>query len=61
MDDDTQRAVNLALAQAKRVNRESRLLVQSLAKLRDGETPGIVEDNPQPKEAQENHEHRSST
>lgn len=47
-----QRAVELALAQAKRVNRESRMLVQSLARLRDGDYPTT----PQPQEAQD-HEH----
>jgi hypothetical protein len=37
MDDAQQRALELALAQAKRVNRESRILIQQLARLRDND------------------------
>lgn len=33
--DDAQQAIELALAQAKRVQRESRISVQQLARLRD--------------------------
>jgi uncharacterized protein YggE len=57
-DDNTdpqQRAIEIALAQAKRVSRESRLVVQALARIRDGEY------TPQPKEAQEHERSNRST
>lgn len=37
MDESEQIAIELALAQAKKLQRESRILVQQLARLRDGD------------------------
>lgn len=53
MDDDatTLERVQMALAQAKRVSRESRIAVQQLARLRD---------HLQPEEAQGNDEYSSN-
>jgi len=47
MDDAQQKAIELALAQAKRVRRENSILIQQLARLRDNDL--------QPQEAQGNH------
>lgn len=46
MNDAQKAAIDLALSQAKRVQRESRILIQTLARLRDNDL--------QPEEAQGN-------